>query len=202
MQALTHAEDIRVGDRFEDTWDCELVVTETGDDEITWTVDGDEEETESFSSVQTALDHNEIELLERGSERRASGDGDDGGYAKMEIADVDHEDLDESELYIRFGNTPDDERSYDNRNDRMEDGVSVYDCVRVEIDDEADTDAEIGYAPCGQMIQTIFALMFRDTYLVTGERVGTGADGEPLLRDVEAVAELKTAKGTGAWFQK
>jgi len=54
----------------------------------------------------------------------------------------------------------------------------------------------------GTMLQTVFALMTRDTYLVTGEQVGTGADGEPVLKDVEAVAKLTSPKGVGGWVVK
>lgn len=90
-------------------------------------------------------------------------------------------------LYIRFGDIPSDERSIDRRNGGTEDGVSVYPCEATAIDPDAalstyPNDPDTEYHPYGNMVQDMSSLTARDTYLVTGDEVGTGADGEPVLQ--------------------
>jgi hypothetical protein len=98
------------------------------------------------------------------------------------------------DVYIRFGDIPDGERSHDHTNDRQEAGVSVYAATV-----EASADHAGVYHPTGQKLQQVLLLAHRDTYLVTGEEVGRGEDGEPLLRDVEVVCELASPKGVGGF---
>jgi len=86
----------------------------------------------------------------------------------------------ERDTYIRFGEIPDGEQSYDSSAEQYEDGVSVY--------GEACVDGV--HVPTEGQILGALLLLQRDSYLVSGRRVGTGADGEPLIRDVEIEQEL------------
>jgi len=107
----------------------------------------------------------------------------------------------ERDTYIRFGDLPEDGRSYDSRNDRREAGVSVYACERAATDEDAPADIDEAYYLAGTMLQTVFGLLDRPIYLVSGERVGTGADGEPVIQDVEIEAELRTPEGVGGFVE-
>jgi hypothetical protein len=107
----------------------------------------------------------------------------------------------ERDTYIRFGDIPEDERSYDSRNDRQEAGVSVYACERDTTDEDAPADIDEAYYLAGTMLQTVFGMLHRPVYLVSGERVGTGADGEPVIRDVEIEGELRTPEGVGGFVE-
>jgi len=86
----------------------------------------------------------------------------------------------ERDTYIRFGEIPDGEQSYDGSSDEYEDGVSVY------------GEEFVGgvHVPTEGQVLGALLLLQRDAYLVSGRRVGTGADGEPLIRDVEIEQEL------------
>jgi len=101
------------------------------------------------------------------------------------------------EVYVRFGDIPEDERSYNHTDECYEDGVSVY-AAEVESVPSA-SDAAGMFVPVGSKTLQILMLAHRDTYLVTGDRVGTGVDGEPLLRDVEIVAELERGDEANGW---
>lgn len=193
------ATELTVGSELTTDWDEEIEVVDVAGDEITWEVDGDYSETFSTDEVQTSLDDGVMTV-----ENIANGqtENDDGSveYDEEEIADVDPSEINDSDLYIRFGAIPDGERSWDSRNDRWEDGVSVYACERDATDDDAPDGVDEAYYLAGTMLQTVFALATRDTYLVTGDQVGTGADGEPVLQNVEAVAKLTSPKGVGGWI--
>jgi len=103
----------------------------------------------------------------------------------------------DQDLYVRFGDIPDDERSYNSADDCYEDGVSVYDAAVESVPPESDADAM--FVPVGPKTLQILMLAQRDTYLVTGDRVGTGVDGEPVLRNVETVAELRRGDAASGW---
>lgn len=187
------ATELTPGSELETKYDETLTVTDVDGDEITWDVDG--EYTESFSSdeVQQSIDDGMIEVVDTEDVR---SDDEDDDFELEEISDIDPSELSDDDLYLRFGNLPEGGQSYDQRNDRVEEGVSVYDCER---DTPEETDHEEAYYLKGTMLQTVFGLMTRHTYLVTGEQVGTGADGEPLLEDVEVVAKARTPEGVGGW---
>ncbi|MFC5135506.1 MULTISPECIES: hypothetical protein [Haloferacaceae] len=102
-----------------------------------------------------------------------------------------------TDVYIRFGDIPDDERSYNHTDDCYEDGVSVY-AAEIESVPPA-SEAPAMFVPIGSKTLQILMLAQRDTYLVTGERVGTGVDGEPLLRNVEIVSELGRGDEASGW---
>lgn len=101
------------------------------------------------------------------------------------------------DVYVRFGDIPEDERSYNSTDDCYEDGVSVYAAEISSV--PAASDAAGMFVPVGSKTLQIMLLAQRDTYLVTGDEVGTGVDGEPLLRDVETVAELERGAEASGW---
>lgn len=93
--------------------------------------------------------------------------------------------------YLRFGDWPDDERSINNVFGHKEDGVSVYDLHRGRPVVPGD---EIGYGEHGNDTHEELQGRIDDwrrgrhpAYVVRGNQVGFGHDGEPLLRDVEHV---------------
>lgn len=102
------------------------------------------------------------------------------------------------DVYVRFGDLPENERSYNNTDDCYEDGVSVYAAEVESVPQESD--AAGMFVPVGSKTLQIIMLAQRDTYLVTGDEVGTGVDGEPLLRDVEIVCELKRGDVSNGWI--
>lgn len=101
------------------------------------------------------------------------------------------------DVYIRFGDIPENERSFNHTDNCHEDGVSVYAAEVAAV--PAESDAPGMFVPVGQKLQQIIMLAQRDTYLVTGDEVGRGVDGEPVLRDVEIVAELERGDEASGW---
>lgn len=93
----------------------------------------------------------------------------------------------EKPLYIRYGNLPKDGRSTNYVTGRKEQGVSVYP-AKYDLETGAIVfdDAAGVYNP-----GTLVFLMDRTPRLVTGQYVGTGSDGEPLLRRVRVRATLR-----------
>jgi len=103
------------------------------------------------------------------------------------------------DVYIRFGDIPENERSYNHTDDCYEDGVSVYD-AEIESVPSA-SDAAGMFVPVGSKTLQILMLAHRDTYLVTGDRIGTGVDGEPVLQDVEIVCDLERGDEASGWVE-
>jgi hypothetical protein len=103
----------------------------------------------------------------------------------------------DNDIYIRFGEIPENERSYNHTDDRYEDGVSVYSAEIESVPPESSASAM--FVPVGPKVLQILLLAQRDTYLVTGTEVGTGVDGEPLLQDVTLVAELDYTDTESGW---
>jgi|AntDeeMinimDraft_7_1070377.scaffolds.fasta_scaffold00470_2 hypothetical protein len=195
------ATELTIGSELTTKWGEELEVIDVDGDEIVCEMDGKFEEIYTVEGVQNSLDDGVMTVENIANGRTESDDG-SVEYEEEKIADIGPSELSDDELYIRFGAIPEGERSWDNRNDQWEDGVSVYACERDATDEDAPEDVDEAYYLAGTMLQTVFALMTRDTYLVTGEQVGTGADGEPVLKDVEAVAKLTSPKGVGGWVVK
>ena len=192
------ATDLTIGSELTTKWGEQLEVVDVDGDEIVCEMDGKFEEHYTIEGVQNSLNDG-VMTVDNIADGRTETDDGTVEYEAEEIADVDLLEIDDSDLYIRFGSIPEGERSRDNRNNRWEDGVSVYACERDATGEDAPDGVDEAYYLAGTMLQTVFYLMTRDTYLVTGEQVGTGADGEPLLRDVEAVAELSSPSGVGGW---
>lgn len=91
--------------------------------------------------------------------------------------------------YIRWGHLPKGGRSRNHATGNLEAGISVYrarynpELEVYEYDDEALAGAAVAYMFAGV-----------SPYLVTGREVGTGSDGEPLLRDVRIIGPLGLAE--------
>lgn len=88
--------------------------------------------------------------------------------------------------YIRFCKVPHDERSYNFMRNEKEIGVSVF-------------KADINNMPIldnAEQAKSLWARLHRRHYLVTGEVVGTGQDGEPLLQNVKVVRRLQLDRTT------
>lgn len=89
-------------------------------------------------------------------------------------------------IYLRFGSWPEDERSRNFAISGKERGVSVYPARYDTVSESWVYDLSDGdYAP--YTMSLAHALWRRPVYLVTGEEVGRGQDGEPLLRQVRIV---------------
>jgi len=89
------------------------------------------------------------------------------------------------DFYIRFGELPKSGKSMNWASETQENGVSVYD---------ASFNPMTGlYNPYGALpgAEINYLIKGANIYLVTGEEVGRGSDGEPLLKDVKTVATLK-----------
>lgn len=96
-----------------------------------------------------------------------------------------------SEIYVRFGEVPSSGYSRNDETDSLEAGVS---CYRATINDDQDIVNLI--VPNDESATTAMSLWSdRPVYLVDGELLGIGGDGEPvlavcsstLLADVEVV---------------
>lgn len=95
--------------------------------------------------------------------------------------------------YLRFGKIPEDEKSsihYRGYYCGKEEGVSVYHCAI--INNQPHIILPRPYSE-GAM-DTLYGLLFYDkdkpVYIVTGKRIGTGHDGEPLIRDVKIIKDI------------
>jgi len=84
--------------------------------------------------------------------------------------------------YIRFGKPPESGKSYNPRDNVTEEGVSVYKVRR----------AEKGWEIVGdsRTLGTAASVADRDIFFVKGEELGTGSDGEPILK----VSSFRKAK--------
>lgn len=87
------------------------------------------------------------------------------------------------ETYIRFGQVPDNERSYNFREEILEDGVSCFSAVKVDdkyvVDIVGGMFTYLGYMDNGKTV-----------YELSGKKIGKGGDGEPLLREVKVIQEI------------
>ena len=96
-------------------------------------------------------------------------------------------------LFIRFGEIPPDQLStihYRGYEVGKEPGVSVYDCFN-----DNDKYQIVLPCPCGQgTITSLEGLMFyskdKNIYLVTGDVVGYGTDGEPCITNVQVLEDI------------
>lgn len=89
------------------------------------------------------------------------------------------------DIYIRFGALPKGGKSRNWASGEYERGVSVY---RARYNVNTGT-----YQPFGALPGAEIAHLLRGSkiLLVTGDKVGTGSDGEPLLSNVRIIAELE-----------
>lgn len=82
--------------------------------------------------------------------------------------------------YLRLKELPENEQSYNFVEKTLENGVSVFDIV----DDK----------PVLSNLQLITSFESREhdqAYVVTGDKIGTGFDGEPLLKNVSIVKKIE-----------
>ena len=97
-------------------------------------------------------------------------------------------------MYIRFGDIPKNERSKIYRGEEEigeEEGVSVYDAL---IDDWGGVTLGLSLPVTRTSLYTLQHLIEYDNrpcYLVSGNYIGKGSDGEPLIRNVKIVEEIK-----------
>ncbi len=92
------------------------------------------------------------------------------------------------EVYIRFGDIPKGGKSKDWASGNQEKGVSVF---RGKIL----PNGEILPLPrTNQELGSLLTMNNRPLYVITGEEVGTGADGEPVLTNAKKIAPKEAAK--------
>lgn len=93
--------------------------------------------------------------------------------------------------YVRFGDLPPNGRSsiFDGDNGKIaeEAGVSVYEAVLTSGDYRILVPSPAYYSTFTTML---WLHEDRPLYLVEGERIGTGCDGEPLLKDPKIVKKI------------
>ena len=82
--------------------------------------------------------------------------------------------------YIRFGALPEDGKSRNHRDNTLEAGVSCFDA-------EIATDGSYRLLLTPVLEVSYLTVAARPAYRLYGDRVGTGADGEPLLRVDRAI---------------
>jgi hypothetical protein len=88
-----------------------------------------------------------------------------------------------TDCYVRYGRLPKGQRSRNHADDTLEAGVSVYRGQLLPTGEARAlpaTNAEF----CG-----LLTINSRTLYVVAGDLVGTGSDGEPVLRNCKIVAE-------------
>lgn len=95
----------------------------------------------------------------------------------------------DDDVYIRFGDIPDNEHSTNHIDNTREQGVSVYAASLESV--PPDTDAPGRFVPHGPKLLQVILLLNRHAYLVTGDEVGRGTDGEPLLKNIDVICDLE-----------
>ncbi|NLX48398.1 MAG: hypothetical protein GXY82_00700 [Methanospirillum sp.] len=95
------------------------------------------------------------------------------------------------DLYVRYGRIPKGGRSLNHATRELEKGTSVY---------SGKFDPETGLFDIADTLGTgqfqVLEAAGKTPYLVRGEKIGTGSDGEPVLKDAYATHQLKvTADG-------
>lgn len=84
-------------------------------------------------------------------------------------------------MYVRFCKVPQDGKSWNFMRNRKEEGVSVF---------KADAN-NMPILENVEQAKSLWARLHRRHYLVTGDVVGYGQDGEPLLQNVKVVRRLR-----------
>lgn len=81
-------------------------------------------------------------------------------------------------MYVRFGEAPASGRSWNTETDTAEAGVS---CYRAYWQDDEQHIISISVPDEGSMAQINMLLADRPLYLIKGDEIGAGSDGEPVL---------------------
>ena len=100
-------------------------------------------------------------------------------------------------FYVRFGLIPKSGKSYNYLNNFEEVGVSVYEALydngsyRILLPKLLDTSINT-LGMCFNVAQCLSGQLDRKTclYLVDGEKIGEGSDGEPLLKDCTIIKPI------------
>lgn len=101
-----------------------------------------------------------------------------------------------NDVYIRFNNLPKSGKSTNWATGNKECGVSAY---------ESAYNVETGEYSCYGALQGAelsYLIQGADIYFITGEKCGTGSDGEPLLKNVKLLAQAKYNRETGGYKVK
>lgn len=96
--------------------------------------------------------------------------------------------------YIRFGEIPKNEQSKSYGPEKIEQGVSCYECLKIK------DKYRILYPPINERwdkVAGILSVMIQrfmrgqtKCYLINGDVVGRGADNEPVIRNIQVIKEL------------
>ncbi len=89
-------------------------------------------------------------------------------------------------IYIRFGLPPESGRSHNYLFKKDEEGISVYEAI-----ERGRKVRVIMPSHTGSACVTLSGCFQRPIYEVSGNRIGTGSDGEPLLGDCQIVREIE-----------
>lgn len=92
--------------------------------------------------------------------------------------------------FIRFGDIPDNEMSKNFLTNENELGVSVYDCV-IHNDKIGLVFPNLTYSSC----VTLSGVLDRPCYLVEGDKIGIGSDGEPLIKNIKIIKDITSRIG-------
>lgn len=93
-------------------------------------------------------------------------------------------------FYIRFGLPPESGCSKNHLNKKDEEGISVYEAI------ERDGKVRVIMpSHTGSACVSLSGCLERKMYEVTGDRIGTGSDGEPLLYECQIIREIEEGNG-------
>ena len=90
-----------------------------------------------------------------------------------------------SAVYIRFGSIPENQKSKNHLSGNMEVGVSVYEAIY--------RDGKYSLllpSPTGSSCVSLSGCLDRPAYLVEGEKIGVGSDGEILLKNCKIIKAI------------
>lgn len=90
--------------------------------------------------------------------------------------------------YIRFGNIPQSGKSMNYLTNKKQPGISVYKC-RI-YDDNEIVHIEIP-GILGTALASLSSIMERPSFIVNGNQIGTGSDGQPILQNCKIIGEVK-----------
>lgn len=89
--------------------------------------------------------------------------------------------------FVRFGDIPALGKSKNYLTEVNEIGISVYDAVELEDGSVRIIFPNLTYSAC----VSLSGVIERPMYEVSGDIVGTGSDGEPLLKNIRIIRQLK-----------
>ena len=100
-------------------------------------------------------------------------------------------------VYVRFGDVPECGRSWNSLDKFYEEGVSVYEAIHRDgvyqiLLPKMDSTSIISLGMCFNAAQGLSGQIDRKNclYLVEGNKIGIGSDGEPLLKSCKIIREI------------